>query len=78
MAYSSVSGPWKSQNGFVSQTATAADLGDASGAINIYWKTAGKQVTDLATGLIYTATGGKATDSWVSSDGDSANTITPA
>lgn len=76
MAYSSVSGPWQSKNGFVSQTATAAQIGDASDSINTQWKTAGKQVTDLATGLIYTATGSSATSDWVASDGTTV--VTPA
>lgn len=78
MAYSSVSGPWTSKNGFVNQTSTAAELGDAANMINVQWKTAGKQVVDLSTGMIYTATGSKPTDSWVSSDGLAENAVTPA
>lgn len=57
-------------------TSTAALLGAAASAINTTGKVAGKAVVDLATGLIYTATDGGATDDWVASDGTTS--ITPA
>ena len=60
---------------FVLPTATAADIGDSGNAINTAGKTIGKMVVDLATGIIYTATGTAATDPWGASDG---TPVTPA
>lgn len=60
---------------FVLPTATAAAIGDSANAINTTGKTIGKMVVDLATGIIYTATGTAATDPWGASDG---TPVTPA
>jgi hypothetical protein len=57
-------------------TSTAAALGDIDNAINTSGKVIGKAVVDLATGLIYVATGVDADDDWVASDG--TTDITPA
>jgi hypothetical protein len=76
MANTHFSGPVNSVNGFVAETSTAALLADATEAVNTKWKYAGKQVVDLATGLIYTAVGDADTDDWMGSDGTSS--ITPA
>lgn len=90
MAKTSFSGPVHSTNGFVGDvtgtvtgtvilpTATAAALGAAANAVNTSGKVVGKMVVDIATGMIYTATGTAATDPWVASDGLSASEITPA
>lgn len=89
MGTTTFSGPVVSNNGFVGDvtgavtstalilpTSTAALLGDAADAINTTGKVAGKAVVDLATGLIYTATGDGAADDWVASDGTTS--VTPA
>ena len=60
---------------FVLPTATAAQIGSSADAINTSGKTVGKMVVDLATGIIYTATGTAATDPWGASDG---TPVTPA
>ena len=60
---------------FVLATSTAAAIGDSANAINTTGKTIGKMVVDLATGIIYTATGAAATDPWGASDG---TPVTPA
>ena len=60
---------------FVLPTATAAQIGSSADAINTTGKTVGKMVVDLATGIIYTATGTAATDAWGASDG---TPVTPA
>ena len=57
MATTTFSGPVASTNGFVIETSTAAILVDVDAAVNTQYKVAGKQVVDLATGFIYTATG---------------------
>ena len=75
MANTTFSGPVISNNGFVFPTATAANLGDAANAINTTNKTVGKTVQDIATGVIYVATGTTTTSAWKGSD---ATTITPA
>ena len=74
MARTTFSGPVASDNGFVFPTATAANLGVATNAVNTTNKTVGKTVQDIATGIIYVATGTSATSAWKGSD---ASTITP-
>ena len=54
---------------FVLPTTTAAAIGDSANAINTAGKTVGKMLVDLATGVIYTATGTAPTDPWGASDG---------
>ncbi len=75
MARTTFSGPVASDNGFVFPTATAANLGDATNAVNTINKTVGKTVQDIATGIIYVATGTSATSAWKGSD---ASTVTPS
>ena len=75
MARTTFNGPVASDNGFIFPTATAANLGDAANAINTTNKTTGKSVVDIATGVIYTATGSNTTSAWKGSD---ATTVTPA
>ncbi len=75
MARTTFSGPVASDNGFVFPTATAAVLGDATNAINTTNKTVGKTVQDIATGIIYVATGTSATSAW---KGSNASTVTPS
>jgi hypothetical protein len=75
MAQTTFSGPVKSDNGFVFPVATAAELGDAADVINTSNKTVGKTVIDIATGVIYVATGTATTSDWKGSD---ATSITPA
>ena len=60
---------------FVLPTATAAAIGSSADAINTTGKTIGKMVVDLATGIIYTATGTTPTSPWGASDG---TPVTPA
>ena len=74
MSRTTFSGPVASDNGFIFPTATAADLGDATNVANTLNKTTGKSVVDIATGIIYTATGAAATSPWKGSD---ASTVTP-
>jgi hypothetical protein len=74
MATTTFSGPVASDNGFVFPNVTAAALGAASNAVNTTRKTTGKSVVDIATGVIYTATGAAATSPWKGSD---ASTVTP-
>jgi hypothetical protein len=91
MANTTFSGPVTSTNGFVgavtgevtastliapAATGIAAALVDEANAYNTTGKAAGKQVTDLDTGLIYTATGSGVNDTWVVSDASTA--VTPA
>lgn len=54
---------------------TAANLADIANAINTTGKYTGKMVVDLATGLIFTATGATAGSVWKASDG--TTTATP-
>lgn len=54
---------------------TAANLADIANAINTTDKYTGKMVVDLATGLIFTATGATAGSVWKASDG--TTTATP-
>ena len=54
---------------------TAANLALIANAINTTGKYTGKMVVDLATGLIFTATGSAAADVWKASDG--TTTATP-
>lgn len=75
MARTTFSGPVASTNGFVFPTATAAELGAATNAINTVNKTVGKTVQDIATGIIYVATGTSATSAW---KGSNASTVTPS
>jgi uncharacterized protein YcfJ len=56
-------------------TATAAALGAIANAINTTGKVTGKTVVDIATGVIYTASGAAAASVWYGSD---ATTVTPA
>jgi hypothetical protein len=48
---------------------TAANLADVTNAINTAGKYTGKMVVVLANGLIYTASGADASDTWYASDG---------
>jgi hypothetical protein len=75
MARTTFNGPVASDNGFIFPTATAANLGDAANAVNTINKTTGKSVVDIATGVIYTATGSSATSAW---KGSNATTVTPS
>jgi cytoskeletal protein CcmA (bactofilin family) len=56
-------------------TATAANLGAIANAINTTGKVTGKTVVDIATGVIYTASGATAASVWY---GSNATTVTPA
>jgi len=56
-------------------TATAANLGAIGNAINTTGKVTGKTVVDIATGVIYTASGSTAGSNWYGSD---ATTVTPS
>lgn len=56
-------------------TATAANLGAIANAINTTGKVTGKTVVDIATGVIYTASGATAGSAWYGSD---ATTVTPS
>jgi len=91
MATTTFSGPVVSDNGFQgstsgavtassfvapAQTGLAAALVDEDNALNTTGKVAGKQITDLDDGLIYTATGSGVNDDWVASDGSTS--VTPA
>lgn len=53
---------------------TAANLALIANAINTTGKYTGKMVVDLATGLIFTATGSAAADVWKASDGTTVAT----
>ena len=53
---------------------TAANLAQVANAINPTGKYTGKMVVDLATGLIFTATGSAASDVWRASDGTTVAT----
>lgn len=75
MARTTFSGPVASDNGFIFPTATAANLGDIANVANTTDKVTGKTVIDIATGVIYVATGSAAADDWKGSD---ATSITPA
>ena len=75
MANTSFSGPVISQIGFVFPPATAAALGSATDIVNTTNKSTGKTVIDIATGLIYVATGALDTSPWKASDG--TTTVTP-
>jgi hypothetical protein len=74
MARTTFSGPVASDNGFLFPATTAAALAQDTDAINTVNKFVGKSVVDLATGIIYTATGALATSAWKGSD---ASTVTP-
>jgi hypothetical protein len=91
MATTTFSGPVVSDNGFQgstsgavtassfvapAQTGLAALLVDEDNALNTTGKVAGKQITDLDDGLIYTATGAGVNDDWLASDGTTS--VTPA
>ena len=76
MARTTFSGPVASDNGFIYPTATAANLGDIANVVNTTDKVTGKTVIDIATGIIYVATGSAAASAWKGSDGTSS--ITPA
>jgi len=56
-------------------TATAANLGAIANAINTTGKVTGKTVVDIATGVIYTASGATAGSVWY---GSNATTVTPS
>jgi len=74
MAQTKFSGPVASDNGFVFPTATAANLALIGNALNTINKTTGKSVVDLATGIIYTATGATPASVW---RGSNSSTVTP-
>jgi cytoskeletal protein CcmA (bactofilin family) len=91
MSRTTFSGPVKSDNGFegavtgnvtgtvtgtiILPTATAANLALIANAINTTGKVTGKTVVDIATGLIYTASGATAGSVWYGSDGTTV--VTP-
>lgn len=74
MSRTSFSGPVASDNGFLFPVATAANLALIGNAVNTTNKFTGKTVIDIATGIIYVATGGAAADVW---KGSNASTVTP-
>ena len=57
-------------------SATTANLGDATHAINTTDKFAGKLVLDTTTNILQVATGGDATDTWQPVTG--ATAVTPS
>jgi hypothetical protein len=75
MARTTFNGPVASDNGFIFPTATAAALGAIGNAANTVDKVTGKSVVDIATGIIYTATGPAAGDAW---KGSNSSTVTPS
>lgn len=74
MARTTFSGPVASDNGFIFPVATAAALASVTNAVNTTNKVLGKTVMDIATGVIYVATGALAASVWKGSD---ATTVTP-
>ena len=74
MARTRFSGPVASDNGFIFPTDTAANLALVANAVNTTNKVTGKTVIDIATGVIYVATGAAADAVWKGSD---ATTVTP-
>jgi hypothetical protein len=74
MARTSFSGPVASDNGFIFPTNTAANLALVANAVNTTNKVTGKTVIDIATGVIYVATGATAASVW---KGSNATTVTP-
>jgi hypothetical protein len=68
MGTSSFSGPVISDNGFVMQLETAANIGDATHAINTVNKIAGRTVIDSTNDKVYYATDTGATDVWQAFD----------
>ena len=60
---------------FALPTSTAAAVADIANAINTTGKVTGKTVVDIATGVIYTASGSTAGSDWY---GSNATTVTPA
>jgi hypothetical protein len=74
MARTTFSGPVASDNGFLFPATTAATLADITATVNTTNKFVGKSVVDLATGIIYTATGALAASVW---KGSNASTVTP-
>jgi len=74
MARSTFSGPVASRNGFIFPPVTAAQLGAVANAVNTTDKVFGKSVVDMATGIIYTATGDTPTAPWV---GSNSTTVIP-
>jgi hypothetical protein len=74
MARTTFSGPVASDNGFIFPTATAANLASLTNAVNTTNKVTGKTVVDIATGVIYTASGSLASSVWY---GSNATTVTP-
>ena len=74
MARTRFSGPVASDNGFIFPTDTAANLALVANAVNTTNKVTGKTVIDIATGVIYVATGAAADAVW---KGSNATTVTP-
>ncbi len=74
MAQTRFSGPVASDNGFIFPTDTAANLALIGSTVNTTNKVTGKTVMDIATGVIYVATGATAGAVWKGSD---ATTVTP-
>lgn len=73
MAATHFTGPVVSQNGFegpiVFSPSTVVAMEDIGDAINTTGKYPGKMVVVLASGLIFTASGAAAGDTWFASDG---------
>jgi len=74
MAQTRFSGPVASDNGFIFPTDTAANLALVANTVNTINKVTGKTVIDIATGVIYVATGAAADAVW---KGSNATTVTP-
>lgn len=74
MARTTFNGPVASDNGFIFPVATAANLADVTNVVNTVNKVTGKTVIDIATGVIYVATGSTAASVW---KGSNATTVTP-
>lgn len=57
---------------------TVANLGDIDHDVNVTDKFAGRQVYDVATGLLYIADGPAANDTWTLIDGVGSTQTTPS
>ena len=68
MAQTTFSGPVVATNSFVVPGETAANLADASHAINTEYKVVGKMVRDTTNNKVYYASGTGTTDAWYAFD----------
>lgn len=78
MATTTFSGPVISDNSFVVQSETAANIADSSAAINTANKVAGKMVFDSTNSKLYVAAGSGATADWINSDNAGTGDVTPS